>query len=82
MLQLNKRNIAQNNGRMGRILMNAMFAAGGYPWTIVSIDKRGTYMLAPEKASEHKNISPFIELLSGLVTAELKGNTIPKLPSE
>jgi fido (protein-threonine AMPylation protein) len=28
------------NGRMGRLLMNVMLAGGGYPWTVVPLEKR------------------------------------------
>jgi len=34
------------NGRMGRFLMNAMLASGGYPWTVVPLAKRIEYMAA------------------------------------
>lgn len=29
------------NGRMGRVLMNVMLAAGGYPWTVIPLQRRG-----------------------------------------
>jgi len=28
------------NGRMGRLLMNVMLASGGYPWTVVPLERR------------------------------------------
>ncbi|MDN3586040.1 Fic family protein [Pedobacter aquatilis] len=28
------------NGRMGRFLMNTMLASGGYPWTVIPVEKR------------------------------------------
>jgi Fic family protein len=28
------------NGRMGRFLMNAMPAGGGYPWTVIPVESR------------------------------------------
>ena len=55
------------NGRMGRFLMNAMLASGGYPWTIVPLEKRNVYMAALEEASVDKNIKPFSKLLGSLV---------------
>ena len=55
------------NGRMGRFLMNVMFAAGGYPWTIVPVECRDAYMASLEAASIEKDIEPFTELLAGLV---------------
>jgi len=34
------------NGRVGRFLMNVMLASGGYPWTIVPVDRRDDYLSA------------------------------------
>ena len=70
------------NGRMGRFLMNAMLAAGGYPWTVVPLEKRKPYMAALEEASVRQNIEPFTKFLASLVDAGLKGDKIPTLPSE
>jgi class 3 adenylate cyclase/tetratricopeptide (TPR) repeat protein len=39
------------NGRIGRFIMNAMLASGGYPWTIIPVEKRNNYMAALEKAT-------------------------------
>jgi Fic family protein len=39
------------NGRLGRFLMNAMMASGGYPWTIIPVSDRNAYVNALEKAS-------------------------------
>ncbi len=55
------------NGRMGRFLMNVMLASGGYPWTIVPLERREEYMGALETASVKQNIRPFAELVGGLV---------------
>ena len=55
------------NGRMGRFLMNAMLASGGYPWTVVPVEQRGEYMAALEEASVRQNIGPFSDFLAGLV---------------
>lgn len=55
------------NGRMGRFLMNAMMAAGGYPWTIVPVERRTEYMTALESASVGQNIKPFSEFLATLI---------------
>lgn len=57
------------NGRMGRFLMNAMLASGGYPWTVIPVQQRETYMAALEEASVKQNIVPFTEFLAGLVKA-------------
>lgn len=55
------------NGRMGRFLMNVMMAAGGYPWTIVPLERRNEYMVALEQASVAQDIAPFAKLLSSLI---------------
>lgn len=68
------------NGRIGRFLMNVMLAGGGYPWTVIPLEKRDTYMAALEKASVDQNIVPFCDLLAGLVNAGLKGKPAPELP--
>jgi Fic family protein len=62
------------NGRMGRFLMNAMMAAGGYPWTIIPFEGRTDYMAALEAASVGQNISPFTEFLAGLVKLPVWGH--------
>jgi hypothetical protein len=58
------------NGRMGRFLMNVMLASGGYPWTVVPLEQRDTYMSALENASVGQNIKPFTDFLAGLVNAQ------------
>jgi len=55
------------NGRMGRFLMNAMMAAGGYLWTIVLVERRADYMITLESASVDQDIKPFAEFLATLV---------------
>jgi Fic family protein len=68
------------NGRMGRFLMNAMLASGGYPWTIVPVTRRNDYMSALESASVGQNIKPFAQFLARLVEDSVKGKTAA-LPS-
>ncbi|MDA9004159.1 Fic family protein [bacterium] len=65
------------SGRTGRFLMNAMLASGGYPWTIVPLEKRNDYMTALEEASTHQNIEPFARFLGSLVQDALDGKTEP-----
>lgn len=55
------------NGRMGRFLMNLMFAAGGYDWTVVPVQQRAAYMQALEQASSLQDIGPFTDFLGALV---------------
>lgn len=55
------------NGRIGRFILNAMLASGGYPWTVVPLEKRGEYMSALEKASVSGDISDFTRLIAELV---------------
>ena len=55
------------NGRMGRFVMNLMMAAGGYPWTIVPVERRDEYMQALEAASVNQDIVPFTKFLASLV---------------
>jgi len=55
------------NDRMGRFLMNLMLASGGYPWTVIPVGERKTYMDALEKASVGEEIVPFADFLAGLV---------------
>jgi Fic family protein len=68
------------NGRMGRFLMNAMLASGGYPWTVVPVTRRNDYMSALESASVGKNIKPFAQFLARLVEDRGKGKSAA-LPS-
>jgi Fic family protein len=51
------------NGRIGRFLLNAMLASGGYPWTVVRVTRRDTYMEALEAASVGGDIKPFTRFL-------------------
>ncbi len=68
------------NGRMGRFLMNVMLASGGYPWTVVPLQRRDAYMVALEDASVGQNITPFADFLARIVTDGLEGKAAPKLP--
>lgn len=53
------------NGRIGRFLMNALLASGGYPWTVVRVSERKRYMQALEKASVEGDIKPLTKFLAG-----------------
>jgi hypothetical protein len=69
------------NGRIGRFLMNVMLAAGGYPWTVVPLERRDAYMAALEEASVRQNIIPFAEFLAQLVKEGLRGKPVAKMPN-
>lgn len=51
------------NGRIGRFLMNIMMASGGYPWTIIPVEKRNEYRAALEAASVDQDIRAFTKLM-------------------
>jgi fido (protein-threonine AMPylation protein) len=61
------------NGRTGRFLMNLMLASGGYPWTVVPVERRADYLRALETASTKQDIAPFARLLAGLVQKAIEG---------
>lgn len=67
------------NGRMGRFLMNAMLASGGYPWTVIPVEERKAYMSSLEKASVEQNIKPFAKFIAYLVDQSLKGTPVTKI---
>ena len=68
------------NGRMGRFLMNVMLAAGGYPWTVIPLEKRDDYMAVLESASVKQDIAPFALFLGHLVSDSLEGKSAPQVP--
>jgi hypothetical protein len=70
------------NGRMGRFLMNFMLASGGYPWTIIPVELRTTYMKALEQASVEQDITAFAAFLAELVSETMKGHESAKLPGK
>lgn len=58
------------NGRMGRFLMNAMMASGGYPWTVIELARRSDYMGALDQASTRENIVPFAAFVAASMRRE------------
>ena len=52
------------NGRLGRFLMNAMLASGGYPWTVIRVTQRAEYMAALEEASTRGGIAAFTRFVA------------------
>lgn len=64
------------NGRMGRFLMNAMLASGGYPWTVVKVQDRTRYMEALGQASSNGDIKPFVQFITECVQAQMNKQKI------
>ncbi|KOO58071.1 Fic family protein [Rheinheimera sp. KL1] len=58
------------NGRIARFIMNLMMASGGYPWTVVPVERRSEYMQALEAASVQQDIVPFTQFLASLLKAK------------
>ncbi|MYC68064.1 MAG: hypothetical protein F4X12_17205 [Acidobacteriia bacterium] len=52
------------NGRIARFLMNAMLASGGYPWTVIRISDRESYLTALDSASIDQEIGPFARFVA------------------
>ena len=71
---------SDGNGRMGRFLMNVMLAAGGYPWTVIPVERGDAYMAALEEASIRHEIGPFSDFLADLVREDLEGRAVAGLP--
>jgi fido (protein-threonine AMPylation protein) len=69
------------NGRMGRFLMNVMLAGGGYPWTVIPLEKKDDYMAVLESASVRQDIAPFAMFLGRLVSDRLGGKPAPQVPA-
>ena len=70
------------NGRMGRYLMNVMLASGGYPWTVIPVEQRTTYMQALEQASVDQDITAFAKFIAELVRDTMSGQGVAKLPEK
>lgn len=51
------------NGRLGRFLMNAMFASGGFSWTVIQVERRREYMVALDAASAGGDIGPLADFI-------------------
>jgi hypothetical protein len=52
------------NGRIARFVMNALLAAGGYPWTIIQVGDRAEYLATLEAASVASDIRPFARFIA------------------
>ncbi len=53
-----------DNGRMARFLVNVMLASGGYPLTVVRVERRDAYLAALERASVFQEIEPFAQFVA------------------
>lgn len=62
------------NGRTGRFMMNLMLASGGYPWTVIPVERRAEYLSSLETASTKQDIAPFASFLAKLVQKSIEGN--------
>ncbi len=67
------------NGRMGRFLMNAILASGGYKWMVIPVQKRDDYMNSLEIASVQQNIEPFAKFIGDLVKLTMAGKPAAEL---
>jgi hypothetical protein len=57
--------------------MNAMLAAGGYPWTVIPMEKQNDYMAALESGSVEQDIAPFASFIGHLVSESLACKQAP-----
>ena len=55
------------NGRSARFLMNVMLASGGYPWTVIRLEDRRTYLDSLEAASVSHDFEPYANFLGRCV---------------
>lgn len=60
------------NGRVARLLMNAMLASGGYPWTVIRVEDRAAYMDALESASVAGDIRPFARFIASRIQGSME----------
>ncbi len=51
------------NGRIGRFLMNALLASGGYPWTVIRVENRSKYIATLENTHNQFDITEFTEFI-------------------
>ena len=62
------------NGRLGRFLMNAMLASGGYGWTVIRVSRRAEYMAALEEASTRGGIAAFCRFVAQEMKVDWRSN--------
>jgi len=57
---------------MARFLMNTMLASGGYPWTIIRVEDRKSYLAALDRASVDMKIEAFAGFIAERVRRSMK----------
>lgn len=55
---------SDGNGHLGRFIMNLMLASGGYPWTVLRLERRAAYMASLEEASMNHAIESFSKFVA------------------
>ena len=60
------------NGRIGRFIMNTFLASGGYPWTIIRVSQKDSYMKSLEEASVNRNIIPLVNFIKSEMLTQSK----------
>ncbi len=63
---------SDGNGRIGRFILNALLASGGYPWTVIRVENRKAYMAALENASVRHDIGDFTRFVAAEMVASAK----------
>lgn len=57
------------NGRIARFAMNVLLATGGFPWTVIRVEDRTTYLTALERASVDLDVEPFASFVAKQMSA-------------
>lgn len=57
------------NGRLGRFLMNAFFASGGYFWTVVRVNQRNHYINTLENTHTNFDLTDFTKFIAAEMLA-------------
>jgi Fic family protein len=68
------------NGRIARLLINALLAGGGYPWTVIRVEHRDEYLAALEAASVAGDAEPFARFIANQLRAAMASATRPRAP--
>ncbi len=63
------------NGRVARLLMNAVLCDAGLPWTTIRADERRVYFAALETAHLTTNLRPLADLIGAAVTRAAETRT-------